>query len=325
MLNLNDQSCPFCNGDKLLRYQAPAHDAQHEQVHIVACQSCQAGWQWPLRRSEQQSAVAFENAYAEHDEGSYFDQKKRQTVAACQLEFIHARCPHAGRLLDIGCGDASFARPMAQRGWDVVGLDPALTRSVTEEFAPGRLSLQCHSVAELPAAQLFDLITLWDVVEHVERPDELLQQAAAHLAPSGILIAETGNYQSAQRILSQGRWWNYQLDHRWYFAPPQLEALLRQAGLQHIELADKVLRPWWTGAREMPRPRLRSLIKAIAKKPWKFSSALGVHQALVVGKQQWTGWGGLEIMTMIGRKSPAADTLPVEQSCADGRAVETEG
>lgn len=305
MLHPNDQSCPFCNGVKLLRFRVPAADAVAEQVNIVECRTCQAGWQWPLQRTEGQSAKVFEQAYAQRDDGSYFDPKKREAVADCQVDFVNAKVAQTGRLLDIGCGDGAFARQMAKQGWDVVGLDPALASPVDEVLGSGRMRLQNLGLSDLPAEQLFDVITMWDVVEHVERPDLLIQAAVARLAPGGALIAETGNYQSAGRVNSRGKWWNYQIDHRWYFAPPQLKSMLTEAGLGRIEMAERVLRPWWKGQRDMPRPRFRSLVKAIVKQPLGMAAAVRRHNDLVLGQTRWVGWGGLEIMTMLGRKDAA--------------------
>lgn len=302
-MHLNNRTCPFCNGDKLLRYSAPAHDSRSNQVHIIECRHCQAGWQWPLQRTEQDSITEFEQAYAAHVDGTYFDQNTREAVANCQFEFLKTRVSHPGRLLDVGCGDGHFARYIAHRGWDVVGLDPVLVEEIVEETADGRLSLRGYGIDELPIEQFFDVITLWDVIEHVEKPDQLIAQAAARLAPGGILIVETGNYQCAGRINSQGTWWNFQLDHRWYFAPPQLNALMTQVGLVQVELSDKVLRPWWKGDREMPSPRLMTLAKGIVKRPWKMFSTLRRHHDLSLATEQWAGWGGLEIMTMTGKRS----------------------
>ena len=175
--------------------------------------------------------------------------------------------------------------------------------TVTEEYAPGRLHLQPNAIAELPASQAFEVITLMDVIEHVEKPDQLIAEAATRLVPGGVLVVETGNYQSAGRVQSHGAWWNYQLDHRWYFAPPQLRELLNQAGLNSIELADRVLRPWWKGQADMVAPRLSGLVKTIAKAPWRASTALKCHQKLRHGNNKWKGWAGLEIMTMVGTKA----------------------
>lgn len=304
-LKLNDHSCPFCNGANLLHYSAPAHDAAPLMVNIIQCKDCEAGWQWPLQRTELQSVVEFKNAYGDRNEGSYFDPMKRKAVANCQGDFLAAKFTKPGRLLDIGCGDGNFARLMAERGWDVVGLDPAILSEITERKATGCLRLQPGSISELDKSEYFDVVTLWDVVEHVEKPDQLIAEAATRLAPGGSIVIETGNYQSAGRVQSQGTWWNYQVDHRWYLAPPQLKMLLAAADLIDIELADRVLRPWWKGQPGIPLPRLSSLASAIVKKPWRAGSAVRTHQDIANCSNKWTNWGGLEIMTMIGHRKDA--------------------
>lgn len=303
MLSLNGQSCPFCNGANLLHYGGAAHDAEPLMISIIECKDCEAGWQWPLQRTEQQSVVEFENAYSDQCEGSYFDPSKRDAVAHCQCQFLEENFSKPARLLDIGCGDGNFARLMADHGWEVVGLDPAILAAKTEQKATGCLRLQPGSIADLNRHEYFDVITLWDVVEHVEKPDQLVAEAATRLAPGGSMVVETGNYQSAGRLQSRGAWWNYQIDHRWYFAPPQLRALLAKAGLQNIELADRVLRPWWKGQPGIPRPRLRSLAKAIAKRPFQAAAAVRAHQDIAHYANKWANWGGLEIMTMIAKKA----------------------
>lgn len=301
-LKLNGSVCPFCHSVCLARYQATAYDAAPKMVSIIECCSCQAGWQWPLQRTEAQSAQVFDQAYGSGEEGTYFDYDKRNSVATCQREFIEKHIKTPGRLLDIGCGDGTFVRNMAQAGWQAVGLDPVIREPVIKNFPAGRLTIKGDFVADLPAEEPFDLITLWDVVEHVEEPDQLIAEAVSRLAPGGMLVVETGNYQCAGRILSDRKWWNFQLDHRWYFAPPQLRAILESAGLDRINLADRVLRPWWKGSPEAKQPRLMSLIKSILMKPSQPMNAWRRHQELVQGATQWKGWSGLDIMTMFGRK-----------------------
>lgn len=294
--------CPFCTGKNLLYFSAPAHDAASLVVHIVQCNDCEAGWQWPLQRTERQSAAAFQNAYKDQNEGSYFDPVKRDSVADLQCQFLETQFEKPGRLLDVGCGDGSFGRLMAHRGWEVIGLDPVIVAAVTEPTGTGRLRLQPGGISDLTESDYFDVVTLWDVVEHVEKPDQIIAEAATRLAPGGCLVVETGNYQSAGRVQSQRTWWNYQIDHRWYLAPPQLQALLAAAGLDNIQLADRVLRPWWKGQPSMPLPSLGRLIKVIAKRPWRVGAAVREHTEISKCANKWGKWGGLEIMTMTGRK-----------------------
>lgn len=303
MLKLGDQICPFCKGSALIGFKAEAYDSSSNSVSVVECTVCQVGWQWPIARTESQSAEIFNQSYSEHEDGTYFDIAKREAVASCQREFIEAYAQTPGRLLDIGCGDGTFGKNLASAGWNVTGLDPALRAHTTQHYASGTLTLRSENLVDLPSEAVFDVITLWDVVEHIERPDQLIADAAVRLAPGGILVVETGNYQSAGRLQSKGKWWNFQLDHRWYFAPPQLSALLENVGLNQIILADRVLRPSWKGKADSPPPRSVGLIKSILKRPWRAIDLWRSHRSLAEGCRRWKGWSGLEIMTLVGRKS----------------------
>ena len=302
MVKLQGEHCPFCNGKKLVSFSASAHDSPPKTVSIIECQTCQAGWQWPLKQTETQSAIDFENNYVQHSQGSYFDPVKRDSVARFQCTFLEGMAQQPGRLLDVGCGDGNFCRAMAQRGWDVLGLDPALPAESTEVYASGQIRLTRSGLSDLADSELFDIITLWDVVEHVELPQQLIALAASRLAPGGRLVVETGNYQSAARVMNQHSWWNFQIDHRWYLAPPQLSAMLSQAGLGRIELIDHVLRPWWKGKSDVSPQTLLTLAKTAIKKPWRMPESLRIHRELNACHAAWKDWGGLEIMTMVGRK-----------------------
>jgi len=303
-LELQGTLCSFCNGKNLIHYSALAFDspANSKKINIVECRECCVAWQWPLRRTEQQSATTFQDAYLQREENSYFDPVKRKEVATCQANFVMKKVQSPSRLLDIGCGDGVFSQIMAGQGWDVLGLDPALISPIDEAMSCGRLRLLNSQSINLPKHEMFNVVTLWDVVEHVEDPLSLIIQAVERLVPGGILIVETGNYQSASRVQSSGTWWNYQIDHRWYLAPPQLRDLLTRAGLNNIEMADRVLRPWWRGHCDIPHARKLDLVKAVTKRPWRFIKEWQCYYELSSNQIKWKNWGGLEIMAMVGFK-----------------------
>ncbi len=302
-MKVSGSLCPFCEGSALRHFTATPYDATGQsagKVSITECTNCIAAWQWPFQRTTEESVSVFEAAYATRAEESYFDPAKRVAIGELHRQFVSANAVGSGKLLDVGCGDGCFAKIMANHGWQVTGLDPALplsTESGTVSFIQGTFSDLSKK------NEYYDVITLWDVVEHVENPLALIVEATHWLAPNGLVVIETGNYQSVGRITAGGKWWNYQLDHRWYLAPPQLKEMMANAGLTDIHLADRVLRPWWKGHKEIPQPRLFRLVKAILKNPSDCIGAFRRHRQLVAGHKQWKEWGGLEIMTMIGRSS----------------------
>jgi len=302
MFELNGQSCPFCGGSNFRRYSANAYDAVGSKVNVIECRACVAAWQWPLQRSQEDSARTFACAYEEKVEGTYFDPVKRDAIAEMQRNFLVNLIGSPGRLLDIGCGDGYFARHMANHGWRVVGLDPAINSSISETTTTGSLTLQAADLGAMADDEMFDVMTLWDVIEHVEAPDGLIALAARHLVHGGVLVVETGNYQSEGRAFHEDVWWNYQLDHRWYLAPPQLKTLMIKNGLPNTELLKFVMRPWWKGQSDMSEPRVRSLVKAAILNPRKLASTWQQFKERQKIRQKWQGWSGLEIMTMLGRK-----------------------
>lgn len=308
METANADHCPFCASTQLKRLTCSAHDAtpgSQQVVHVVECPRCVAAWQFPVARDTDQSRITFDAAY-NAAEGDYFEPARRRAVAELQRRFIEASVPAAGDILDVGCGDGSFARTMAEAGWRVTGLDPAMPGNVGGRSPDTRLELIRGNLVDLPEDHHFDVITLWDVIEHLDHPMEVLDAVASRLRPGGCLVIETGNYQSAGRIEGGGTWWNYQLDHRWYFAPPQLEALVRAAGLEPAEWARQVLRPWWHGTPACKPPRLRSVVKALAHGPTAFSRARSSYQQLAAAHRDWPDWGGLEIMTLKATKPASA-------------------
>ena len=98
--------------------------------------------------------------------------------------------------------------------------------------------LFCHSVfgasAGLPA-DAFDLVALWDVVEHVPDPKALLREAVGYLVPGGHLILETQNVESVFARLLGARWHQYKhLEHLYHFSSTTLRRLLEEAGLEVV-------------------------------------------------------------------------------------------
>lgn len=248
MYAVNGTHCPACGADRnIKRYQRPASDQPGHLLSVVECLDCVFAWQWPLGRDAGESVSFFEQSYDVAEAGGYFDSTRRKAVAGMQLDYLE-ELGLSGRLLDVGCGDGVFASLAAVRGFDVIGLDVALPTVTPDNDGPdsegrGACRFLKGGIDDLPAGELFDVVTLWDVIEHVERPAELLDAIRSRLKPGGWLVLETGNFESADRVEAGAAWWCWQLDHRWYFNPHILRRLLEQRGFGQFHFCDRVLRP----------------------------------------------------------------------------------
>lgn len=113
------------------------------------------------------------------------------TSHAVILEILRGRAP--GRILDIGCSGGLLAEQMRALGHYVVGLDSVEipeVRGRVDTFVRG--DLEDGIPAEVGGG--FDVVVAADIIEHVRRPDVLLQQMAQLLAPNGELLVSTPNF-----------------------------------------------------------------------------------------------------------------------------------
>ncbi len=98
------------------------------------------------------------------------------------------------RVLDVGCGNGSqLAIPLAESGYPVTGVDPdsASINRAQAAAVPGARFF-CCLLTDLPP-QTFHVVILSEVLEHLSKPQELLQAASVYLKNGGLLIVTTPN------------------------------------------------------------------------------------------------------------------------------------
>jgi SAM-dependent methyltransferase len=134
-------------------------------------------------------------------------------------------------LLDVGAYTGVFVEIAARHGWDAWGVEPSRwaverARARGLHMVPGTLES-----ADLPAAH-FDVVTMWDVIEHLPDPHLALQQARRLLKPGGLLVVHTIDIESLFARLMGPRWpWLMEM-HIYYFSRRTLRAMLEQCGFQ---------------------------------------------------------------------------------------------
>jgi 2-polyprenyl-3-methyl-5-hydroxy-6-metoxy-1,4-benzoquinol methylase len=160
------------------------------------------------------------------------------------LKLLDAGNGSAKNLLEVGCGSGIFLQEASRKGWNVVGLDiSAQAVKLALKNCP-TAKVICASVEHsgLPAGT-FDVIALWDVIEHVPDPEGLLQTLRSLLVPGGQLIMETPDEGCLARRLirfahkaTAGRVSLlrvlYYASHRWYFSCKAMTGVLERVGFE---------------------------------------------------------------------------------------------
>jgi 2-polyprenyl-3-methyl-5-hydroxy-6-metoxy-1,4-benzoquinol methylase len=140
------------------------------------------------------------------------------------------------RLLDIGSGPGLFPRIAAERGWEASAIELNV-ESVENMLKEGmRVIVKPLELADLPQGS-FDLVTMWEVLEHVAEPRVLLAEARRILAPGGLLLALVPNAGSlVTRLLHERSDTFGGHSHLNHFNPGSLSAILAATRYETIEL-----------------------------------------------------------------------------------------
>jgi SAM-dependent methyltransferase len=159
-----------------------------------------------------------------------------------RMALVSRWLPPAARILDVGCAAGYFLRIAQQAGHDVHGVELSAAIAVEAVQVLGADRVHVGTLAEAMAArnyapQSFDLVTLWDVIEHLPEPQQVLRQIRTLIKPGGKLLLETQNVSSRWARLLGRRWHHYKHDeHLYHFDPATMRRLLDDCGFRICEL-----------------------------------------------------------------------------------------
>ena len=138
-----------------------------------------------------------------------------------------------GKLLDVGCGVGHFVVTANRNGYEAEGLEYSET-AANSGRTRWNLTITTGDFlsAQIPPAS-FDIITLWQVFEHLRQPREVLQKINTLLRPGGLLVIAVPNIGSVQAKIFKSNW--YHLDvprHLFHYSPNSLSPLVASCGFE---------------------------------------------------------------------------------------------
>lgn len=141
------------------------------------------------------------------------------------------------RLLDVGAYTGVFVDIAARHGWDAWGIEPSLwavdlARQEGLQMVGGTLEDSTFEDSS------FDVVTMWDVIEHVANPMATMHAAYRVLKPGGFLVVHTMDLGSPFARLMGKRWPWFMEMHLFYFTRRTMRLMLEKA---HFEVV-------WMGA-----------------------------------------------------------------------------
>jgi 2-polyprenyl-3-methyl-5-hydroxy-6-metoxy-1,4-benzoquinol methylase len=137
-----------------------------------------------------------------------------------------------GKVLDIGCGSGTTLSLLKKIGWDVYGVDideHAIVAARKRGLSNVRLG-GYERLKKYPD-NYFDAIRLYEVIEHIGRPDDCIRLVYKKLKKGGELIIGTSNFDSLVRRIFGTYWYNLDVPrHTYQFTPATLKKIVMKAG-----------------------------------------------------------------------------------------------
>ena len=185
------------------------------------------------------------------------------------------------RLLDVGCYVGIFLEIAAQHGWEAWGVEPS--HWAAEEARRRGLRVTTGTLASAGLAPgSFDVVTLWDVIEHLTDPKAEMQRVNRLLRPGGLVCIHTIDIDSLLPRILGPRWpWLMEM-HIYYFSGRTLARLLELTGFEVIRQLPQgryVLLDYLLAQLGASSPALSRLLRAGARRlgigDWPISINLG--------------------------------------------------
>ena len=223
---MRDDTCDICGGRGRLW-------TRRRDRELLRCPGCGFAWvpQGVLRTTRGQSIYEDEAGELFETQADYYHDASAREAAAAKLEWVLEFSRPGGRLLDVGANAGDFVEE-ARPHYGAAGIEPspAAVRRASER---GRKEVTKGSIYDTtPALEgTFNVITMFDVIEHLPDPRRAVEQCRRYLESGGRLFVTTPDSGSAIARAMGARWHYLDLDqHISIFSAANLSRLLAQNG-----------------------------------------------------------------------------------------------
>ena len=198
---------------------------------IVRCKKCGLVYVNP-RHSEEEMV----DAYAKGMEDGYVSQaQERMNTFKNSLEKVERIAGKKGKILDVGCAAGFFLNVAKAAGWQVYGVEP---NKWMASFGNREYGVNIRQ-GTLRGAKFnrgfFDVVTMWDVLEHTGDPTSELEEALRVLKPGGLLVVNVPNFASSFSRIFKRKWWFVLSNHVYYFTPQTIRGMLEKTGFEVVK------------------------------------------------------------------------------------------
>ena len=212
-------------------------DAGHHQLYpgILRCPSCTFVFaDAHLSASELEHLYQREYFFGDEYLNYREDKPYLQRNFRARLKTLR-RFSSGGSLFEIGCAYGYFLE-LAAKTWQAEGCD--ISAQACEDARNRGLNATAGDFLSLPLKQAqYDVVALWDTIEHLARPDLYIERASQLLKPGGVLCATTGDIDAFMARVRGERWrLIHPPTHLYYFSRRTIRNMFERYGLEIVHI-----------------------------------------------------------------------------------------
>jgi 2-polyprenyl-3-methyl-5-hydroxy-6-metoxy-1,4-benzoquinol methylase len=227
-------TCTICGKDTVFAFEKNAYK-------LYRCNACKHLFVFPTPSASEIEAV-YKESYFHKSEGegglgyADYDTDKAGLASTFDKYLVELEKHAPGkRILDVGCATGFFLDRGRKAGWKTYGVE--ISRFGAEESNRRGHETVCGMLEDVPGESRFDVITMWDVFEHMTDPESALKRAHALLAPGGLVAINTIDSSSVPaKIL--GKNWHLVVppEHLQYYSRTSLKQIVENEGFEVLSM-----------------------------------------------------------------------------------------
>jgi 2-polyprenyl-3-methyl-5-hydroxy-6-metoxy-1,4-benzoquinol methylase len=263
------EACPLCGqtgAQELLSAPDRLH-GRRQNYTLVRCSTCSVVWLSNPPRADEMHHH-YTDAYhklisAAGETAPVRWQSRKEALTPIK---------QSGALLDLGCSSGSFLESLRGGSWELHGIEMSADCATTAEARSGA-KVFVGDILQAPfPPESFDVITCFDVLEHLYEPRRVMAKVTEWLKPGGIFYIFVPNIDSAEARVFGSYWCGLELPrHLFHYSPASFRYLAKSVGLQEISLETRRNPAVGNSLRYFVDDRLRAV--GIARTPLAYLGA----------------------------------------------------
>jgi len=237
-------SCPVCHGKSIKPvFEVTDHFISGEVYSLYKCHDCNF-----IFTQDHPGAAGISKYYQSEEYISHSNTNRgiinslyhlaRRIMLARKYKFVKRATglKKGGRILDIGSGTGYFPGYMKSKGWQATGIE---IDDQTGRFAHDKFGIDIYKPDELDNFEdgSFDSITLWHVLEHLDKPDQTVSSISRLLKNRGTCIIALPNNNSSDARFYKKQWAAWDVPrHLWHFNINSFKAFIKDKGFEIVRI-----------------------------------------------------------------------------------------